>query len=301
MDSGKQQQILGYFLEEAKEHLDTIEKGLLDLQATVTDQERVNELFRAAHSVKGGAAMLGFGSIQKIAHRLEDCFKILKENQVKVDQKIESLFLKGFDALAELLKLLQGPFGLRDEEGERVVQKVEPIFGQLQDYLNSLVRGTEPAKPAKPNAKPPANFGDRVIGVLKQMLQLFKEKENPASRKQLVALCAGLAQLDAGAETWPALVKTAQRAISHPQHSYRILAPFVIKELKQASDLVVVGKTGQIAASYSLQQLAAGAPPSGAKEILVVAEPKAAAQTLIQTFNREQLSQLVELLSKAIK
>jgi chemotaxis protein histidine kinase CheA len=299
VDSGKQQQILGYFLEEAKEHLDTIEKGLLDLQATVTDQERVNELFRAAHSVKGGAAMLGFGSIQKIAHRLEDCFKILKENQVKVDQKIESLFLKGFDALAELLKLLQGPFGLRDEEGERVVQKVEPVFGQLQDYLNSLVRGREAVKPN--DKAPDANFGDRVIGVLKQMLQLFKEKENPANRKQLVALCAGLAQLDAGAETWPALVKTAQRAISHPQHSYRILAPFVIKELKQASDLVVVGKTGEIAASYSLQQLAAGAPASGAKQVLVVVEPKAAAQTLIQAFNREQLSQLVELLRKAMK
>ncbi|MCU0516814.1 MAG: Hpt domain-containing protein [Oscillatoria sp. Prado101] len=299
MDSGKQQQILGYFLEEAKEHLDTIEKGLLDLQATVADQERVNELFRAAHSVKGGAAMLGFGSIQKTAHRLEDCFKILKENQVKVDQKVESLFLKGFDALEELLERLQGPFGLRDEEGEQVVQKVEPIFSQLQDYLNGLVSDPQPVLPAKPKAT--ANFGDRVIGVLKQMLQLFKEKENPTNRKQLVALCAGLAQLNAGAETWPALVKTAQRAISHPQHSYRILAPFVIKELKQASDLVVVGKAGQIAASYSLQQLAQGAPASGAKEILVVAEPKAAAQTLIQTFNREQLSQLVELLRKAIK
>lgn len=299
MDSGKQQQILGYFLEEAKEHLDTIEKGLLDLQATVADQERVNELFRAAHSVKGGAAMLGFGSIQKTAHRLEDCFKILKENQVKVDQKVESLFFKGFDALKELLERLQGPFGLRDEEGEQVVQKVEPIFSQLQDYLNGLVSDPQPVLPAKPKA--PTNFGDRVIGVLKQMLQLFKEKENPTNRKQLVALCAGLAQLNAGAETWPALVKTAQRAISHPQHSYRILAPFVIKELKQASDLVVVGKAGQIAASYSLQQLAQGAPASGAKEILVVAEPKAAAQTLIQTFNREQLSQLVELLRKAIK
>jgi chemotaxis protein histidine kinase CheA len=299
VDSGKQQQILGYFLEEAKEHLDTIEKGLLDLQATVADQERVNELFRAAHSVKGGAAMLGFGSIQKTAHRLEDCFKILKENQVKVDQKVESLFLKGFDALEELLERLQGPFGLRDEEGEQVVQKVEPIFSQLQDYLNGLVSDPQPVLPAKPKAT--ANFGDRVIGVLKQMLQLFKEKENPTNRKQLVALCAGLAQLNAGAETWPALVKTAQRAISHPQHSYRILAPFVIKELKQASDLVVVGKAGQIAASYSLQQLAQGAPASGAKEILVVAEPKAAAQTLIQTFNREQLSQLVELLRKAIK
>lgn len=141
MDAGKQQQILGYFLEEAKEHLETLEKGFLELQATVTDQERVNELFRAAHSVKGGAAMLGFNSIQQISHRLEDCLKILKENQVKVDPKIEALFLKGYDALKDLLERLQGPFGLREEEGDRVVQETEPAFTQLQDYLNSRIAG----------------------------------------------------------------------------------------------------------------------------------------------------------------
>ena len=54
-----QQKILGYFIEEAKEHLETLERGILDLSAVIDDQERVNEMFRAANSVKGGAAMLG--------------------------------------------------------------------------------------------------------------------------------------------------------------------------------------------------------------------------------------------------
>lgn len=301
VDSAKQQ-ILGYFIEESKEHLDTLEKGLLDLQATVADQERVNELFRAAHSVKGGAAMLGFGSIQKTAHRLEDCFKILKENQVPVDQKVETLFLKGFDALQDLLERLQGPFGLRDEEGDRVVQEVEPSFGELQDYLNSLVGGAEPGAPAvaasKPGAKTPLEFADAAIAVLKQMLQVFKEKETPANRKQLQELCDRLAQMDAGSENWQTLVKTVRKAISHSQHPYRILAPFAIKELKHACDLVAIGQTSQIAASYSLQQLAAGAPASGAKQIVVTVEPKVAAKALMQAFDREQLSQLVQILRK---
>jgi chemotaxis protein histidine kinase CheA len=297
VDAGKQQQILGYFLEEAKEHLETLEKGFLELQATVTDQERVNELFRAAHSVKGGAAMLGFNSIQQISHRLEDCLKILKENQIKVDPKIEALFLKGYDALKDLLERLQGPFGLREEEGDRVVQETEPAFTQLQDYLNSRIAGG-----ASDEAGTDASiFGDQVVSVLKQMLQLFKQKETPASRQQLQKLCAGLAKMDAGAETWLKLVKTAHKAISHPQHSYAILAPFVIKELKQASDLVVVGKAEKIAPSYSLQQLAAGAPAAGLKQVVVVVEPKAAAKTLIQAFSKEQLVQLVQLLHKATK
>jgi chemotaxis protein histidine kinase CheA len=68
----EQQRILGYFIEEAKEHLETIEHGLLNLQAVVDDTELMSEVFRAAHSVKGGAAMLGIHSMQHISHRLED-------------------------------------------------------------------------------------------------------------------------------------------------------------------------------------------------------------------------------------
>jgi len=111
-----QQKILGYFIEEAKEHLETLERGILDLSAVIDDQERVNEMFRAAHSVKGGAAMLGYSSIQKVAHRLEDAFKVLKENRVGVDQKLESFFLRGYDVLQDLVEKLQGPFGLQQEE-----------------------------------------------------------------------------------------------------------------------------------------------------------------------------------------
>ena len=75
------------FIEEAKEHLDTLENGLVDLKSTMKDPESVQEMFRAAHSVKGGAAMLGLDSIKTTAHRLEDCFKVLKDGPVKLQQR----------------------------------------------------------------------------------------------------------------------------------------------------------------------------------------------------------------------
>lgn len=103
MQPEQQQRILGYFIEEARDHLNTIEQGLLNLQSTLQDSEMVNEIFRAAHSIKGGAAMLGLNSIQRTAHRLEDFFKVLKECQsVQIDQTIESLFLQMFDNLQAL-------------------------------------------------------------------------------------------------------------------------------------------------------------------------------------------------------
>ena len=104
MDQDKQKQITGYFIEEAKEHLQTIETGLLNLQTLMGNSEAVNEIFRAAHSIKGGAAMLGFSSIQHVAHNFEDYFKVMRENtNFQVDQDLQTLFLQAFDKLQELV------------------------------------------------------------------------------------------------------------------------------------------------------------------------------------------------------
>ncbi|MBD2346375.1 hybrid sensor histidine kinase/response regulator [Anabaena subtropica] len=136
----QQQRILGYFIEEARDHLNTIEQGLLNLQSTLNDPEMINEVFRAAHSIKGGAAMLGLTSIQHTSHRLEDCFKVLKENPIQVDQKLESLFLGVSDTLKALLEQLSGPFGLSEEVANTLMSETEPVFQWLHEHLEQLVQ-----------------------------------------------------------------------------------------------------------------------------------------------------------------
>ena len=167
LDSANAQKILGYFIEEAKEHLETLEQGILDLGNLVNNTEQMNEMFRAAHSIKGGAAMLGYSSIQKTAHRLEDAFKILKENPLQVDQKLESLFLKGYDLLQILIDKLQGSLGLQAEEANAIVKKGEPTFAELQAHLNYLlVQGK-----STPAIAAASSISIRVRDILKQMLQ----------------------------------------------------------------------------------------------------------------------------------
>ncbi|RUR87801.1 hypothetical protein DSM107007_14710 [Nostoc sp. PCC 7120 = FACHB-418] len=136
----QQQRILGYFIEEARDHLNTIEQGLLNLESTLNDPEMINEVFRAAHSIKGGAAMLGLTSIQHTSHRLEDCFKILKDNPIQVDQKLESLFLGVSDTLKALLEQLSGPFGLSEEVANTLMSETEPVFQWLHEHLEQLVQ-----------------------------------------------------------------------------------------------------------------------------------------------------------------
>ena len=148
MQPEQQQRIMGYFIEEAKDHLNTIEQGLLNLQGTLDDSEMVNEVFRAAHSVKGGAAMLGLSGIQQTSHQLEDYFKILKETPgIRADQKLETLLLPVSDTLSGLLDQLQAPFGLSEEASETAINNAKPVFREIEQHLKHLTTI------ANPNAK----------------------------------------------------------------------------------------------------------------------------------------------------
>lgn len=335
MQATKQQQIMGFFIEEAREHLDTIEQGLLDLKATLADAEQLNELFRAAHSIKGGAAMLGFDSIHRVAHHLEDYFKILKENSIRPDRQLEDLFLKGFDALKELVEALQSPYGFQEAQAEDIVKASQPVFSNLQIYLNRLIeigKGA-PLQKATSSTKLSPEAPAFIHAVLKKMLQLFKQGDTPVTRQQLALLCGRLEALSRAAE-WRGILQCAKEAIANSQTSYSVLAPIIIKELKQAGDLLVAGRHGEMIPSTTLQKLAGGfnplpnfPPPSPAPvplpiqspiqsvvrpaelstshtrshQTTIPLEPRAAARVLLDTFNKEQLIELADFIMKAIQ
>jgi chemotaxis protein histidine kinase CheA len=293
LEAVNQQKILGYFIEEAKEHLETLEKGILELSSAVADAERINEMFRAAHSVKGGAAMLGYGGIQQAAHRLEDAFKILREKPIPIDQRLESLFLAGYDVLQNLLEQLQKTDSFQEGEAEATSQRGEPIFRELQDYLQQLQQQEPQAVSSSLNeVEALPEFPDRVRECLRQMLQVFRGKATPESRRQLQMLCHQLSQLAPQEEGWQLLLKASHAAITNPKHTYQTLAPVVIQELKRGSDCLELGQGERIAPSPELQRLAAAKLP----QILVTLEPAAFAKALRQVFNRQQLSQLIRFL-----
>lgn len=148
----QQQRILGYFIEEARDHLNTIEQGLLNLEGTLNDPEMISEVFRAAHSIKGGAAMLGLTSIQHTSHRLEDSFKVLKDHPVQVDQKLESLFLGVSDTLKVLLEHLSGPYGLSEDAANILMSETEPVFQWLNQHLELLVEQGNSGVASSPDA-----------------------------------------------------------------------------------------------------------------------------------------------------
>jgi len=276
MNSEQQQRIMGYFIEEAREHLQTIEQGVLNLQNILDEPESINELFRAAHSIKGGAAMLGVGSIQHIAHRLEDFFKILKENpQINVDERLKSLLLAGFDPLTELLDELQIGFHISDELTTEISNRVKPIFTELESHINQLTSNSneQVVSPilvdkevdqqeqlivqSKTFTSQRAIFQEEITNKMRDMLQIFRGVDSQESRSQLLEICNYFQEVGNRLElsNWTNLANQIKNLIVYPINSYQTLAPIVIRELKDAQDLVLANREAEIAISQQIQTL----------------------------------------------
>lgn len=267
MDQDKQKQITMYFIEEAKEHLQTIESGLLNLQSIMGNVESVNEVFRAAHSIKGGAAMLGFSSIQHVAHNFEDYFKVIREHSgFQVDQHLQTLFLQAFDKLQELVELLQSPYGLTKDAVDGVMAGSDQIFANLKEHLQNLVAVEKVDMQTNVVAKSEpkvdiramlATFQSEVPIKLRNMLELFKQPDSPLSRQKLENICTQLQEMGDrfGLVAWSVMIQSVRSAVTNPNNQFRVLAPILLKEVKQAQEQVLRQKANEIKVSQQLLQL----------------------------------------------
>jgi len=95
--------LVAVFLQEAEEGLAAMEQALIELDARPEATELLNEVFRIAHTLKGGAAMVDAGAIADLAHRFEDALMLMRDGQVAVTPDRVTIMLQVVDALREML------------------------------------------------------------------------------------------------------------------------------------------------------------------------------------------------------
>ena len=100
---------LQMYIEESLEHLGDIESDLLTIEegGANIDVDLVNNVFRAAHSIKGGAGFMGLTTIKDLAHHLENVLGLIRTNEMIPDSHKISVLLKGFDELESLLNNIE--------------------------------------------------------------------------------------------------------------------------------------------------------------------------------------------------
>ncbi|OGJ93804.1 MAG: hybrid sensor histidine kinase/response regulator [Desulfobacula sp. RIFOXYA12_FULL_46_16] len=100
---------LQMYIEESLDHLGDIESDLLTIEEAGEniDLDLVNNVFRAAHSIKGGAGFMGLTTIKDLAHHLENVLGLIRNRELIPDSTRISVLLKGFDQLENLLKNIE--------------------------------------------------------------------------------------------------------------------------------------------------------------------------------------------------
>ncbi len=131
-------QYLEIFLDETKEHLQNLNTRILELEADPEASDTINEIFRAAHSLKGMAGTMGYKRMQTLTHDMENVFSEVRNGNIKVQPEMIDVLFRCLDALEEYTDNIQNTADEGTNDNEELIR-------QLNDILN----GSSAAKPAE--------------------------------------------------------------------------------------------------------------------------------------------------------
>ena len=138
-------QYLEIFLDETKEHLESLNAQILNLEQSPEDSDTINEIFRAAHSLKGMAGTMGYKRMQNLTHDMENVFSEIRNGSMKVTSGLIDTLFQCLDALEEYTGCIQ-------ETADEGTNENKPLIDQLNAFLKSGVKETD-AKEAAPAEK----------------------------------------------------------------------------------------------------------------------------------------------------
>lgn len=156
-------QYLEIFLDETTEHLQNLNTQILTLEQEPENMDTINEIFRAAHSLKGMAGTMGYKRMQTLTHDMENVFSEVRNGNIKVKANMIDLLFQCLDALEEytnniretgdegtnenepLIKLLNEELGKKDEKPAEEPKKEEkaPEGGDKRKWLNIKLDSTD--------------------------------------------------------------------------------------------------------------------------------------------------------------
>ncbi|PHS27219.1 MAG: chemotaxis protein CheA [Methylophaga sp.] len=134
------------FFEESFEGLDAMETGLLNLDEGAADVDAINTIFRAAHSIKGGAGTFGFMAVSEFTHVMETLLDEMRNGQREVTSDSTNLLLEAVDVLREMLSAVQQKTDTDEERIADVNQRLEAMLsGEKLEVAGSVDEGTSNA------------------------------------------------------------------------------------------------------------------------------------------------------------
>ena len=120
-------QYLDIFIDETNGHIQALNDNIMILEKEPENKDVINEIFRAAHSLKGMAGTMGFKKMQRLTHDMENVFQEIRNDNIKVNSNLIDILFSCLDAIEEYLETVKAT---SDEK----VHLMQPLLWQVQPW-----------------------------------------------------------------------------------------------------------------------------------------------------------------------
>ena len=120
-------QYLGIFLDEAREHIQVLSDQMMILEQEPENQDAINEIFRAAHSLKGMAGTMGYKRLQHLTHDMEDCFSDVRAGSMTVTSELMDVLFQALDAIEGYVNSIQESTDEGEDDNENIINEINRI------------------------------------------------------------------------------------------------------------------------------------------------------------------------------
>lgn len=141
------EELLKDFFAEAEQQVETLESNVLVIENDPNNHEAVDEIFRAAHTLKGGSATVEMNELSGFTHKVEDVLDEIRSDRLSVDEKVVDILLSSIDVIKAMLEARAG--------GSVYEENIDELVSKLQAYIPE--KGEKKSKP-----KPPSGTGPSV-------------------------------------------------------------------------------------------------------------------------------------------
>jgi len=201
------------FYEESYEGLDAMEQGLLEMDVEAPDDEVINTIFRAAHSIKGGSGTFGFNQVAEFTHVVETLLDEVRSGDRAMNQSIMDLLLVSVDCIRSLLQDLQAGDDPDLTQATDLKSQFEAILNGESASSESVGEVNSEDNTAEPIANEGGGKGYKIHFVPEETL-LQTGNEPTRMFRQLAEVSDDCIEVSANLERLPSL--TAM----NPEHCY---------------------------------------------------------------------------------
>ena len=166
MQEGMDEQFLGIFRDEAEEHIEQLNLGLLALENNPGDPEIIRDIARSAHTLKGSSKLMGFDDINVVAHQMEDLLIAARDEGMHLERAALNLLFEGLDVISTLVDAAVA--------GETSDIEIDALCRRLEQALHAEVSMDSPAQVVLPDSEE-ANIASEPIVDTSELLSPAKE------------------------------------------------------------------------------------------------------------------------------